>query len=166
MIFATATLDVNSVTFSAKKQTMSNIATMLIFCKPISDWPSIPDSPDSVLPAEMANPPPNTNIRLQCIFWFIIFHVISPDDGFVGRLLGSLSNARKKSNFDGMKKNSIVTHMAAVESLTRLQISKLHDYLLRFKHVRIMNSQVGDISGPTRHKSRIPEEPQEHDDNE
>lgn len=123
-MFATATLAVNSVTFSAKKQTISNIATTLIFCKPIRYWPSIPDRPDEVLPAEIANPPPNTNIKLQCIFSFIIFHVIKPSDDFVGRLRGSLLNAYRKSNFDGIIKNSIVTHAAAVESLTDLRILK------------------------------------------
>lgn len=124
IIFATVTLEVSSVTFSAKKQTISNIATTLIFCRPIRYWPSIPDRPDEVLPSEIANPPPNTNIRLQCILSFIIFHVIKPSDGFVGRLRGSLSNACRKSNFDGIMKNSIVTHAAAVESLIDLRIFK------------------------------------------
>lgn len=132
IIFATATLAVNSVTFSAKKQTISNIATTLIFCRPIKDWPSMADKPDVVLPAEMANPPPSTNIKLQCIFWLIIFHVIKPGDGFVGRLCGFLLNACRKSSFDGMMKNNIVTHMAAVESLTDLEFWKNFSYLIFF----------------------------------
>ena len=67
-ILATATLAVNSVTDSAKRQTMNNITIEFMNLRPSKVCPSFTDNPDEVLPAAMANPPPRTRIRLQCIF--------------------------------------------------------------------------------------------------
>lgn len=68
MIVATATFDVSSVTVAEKRHTINKIATTFIELRPVNDSPSILDSPDFVLPVAMANPPPRTNIKLQCIF--------------------------------------------------------------------------------------------------
>lgn len=68
MIFATATLEVNSVTVSANRHTISSIVNGSINCKAVSAFPRIEESLELVLPAEMANPPPKTKIKLQCIF--------------------------------------------------------------------------------------------------
>ncbi|CAK9826921.1 hypothetical protein ANTRET_LOCUS4686 [Anthophora retusa] len=121
MMFATATFEVNSVTVSANKQTMNNMASGLIDCKAVRAFPRMVESLELVLPAEMANPPPRTKIKLQCIFWCIIFHVIMPGDGLVGRFTGSGLNDRRKSSFDGNMKKRMVTQAAAVESLTCLE---------------------------------------------
>lgn len=121
MIFATATFAVNSVAVSANIQTIANIAIGCIEFNPVNEFPRISDNLDDLLPADIAKPPPSTSIKLQCIFWCIICHVIIPGDGFLGRLVGSLSKAFKKSSFAGSMKNKIVRHVAAVESLTGLQ---------------------------------------------
>lgn len=118
IIFATATLEVSSVTVSANKQTMNSIVNGSTDCRAISAFPKIEDRLEEVLPVEMANPPPSTRIKLQCIFSRIIFHVIMPGEGLVGRFAGSTSNARRKSSFDGRMKKRIVTAAAAVESFT------------------------------------------------
>lgn len=68
MIVATATLDVSSVTVPENKHTINKIATTFIELRPVKDSPSILDKPDFVLPVAMANPPPRTKIKLQCIF--------------------------------------------------------------------------------------------------
>lgn len=121
MIFATATLEVNSVAVSANAQTINSIASGFIDCKPINEFPMMEESLEVVLPAEIANPPPSTKIKLQCIFWCIIFQVIMPGEHFVGRLAGSESKDRRKSSFDGKMKKRIETQAAAVESLTCLK---------------------------------------------
>lgn len=120
IIFAIATLDVNSVIVSANRQTINNIANGFIDFKTVKAFPRIEERLEEVLPAEMANPPPKTKIKLQCIFVLIIFQVIMPGDGLVGRLTGSASNDRRKSSLDGNMKKRRVTPAAAVESLTCL----------------------------------------------
>lgn len=68
IMLATATFEVNSVAVSAKMHTRNKITTGLKLSSPMRALPSILDSPDDWLPAAMANPPPRTNIKLQCIF--------------------------------------------------------------------------------------------------
>lgn len=83
---ATPTFDVNSVIVPVVKQIIVNIKKGDSSFKSLNEFPILAAKQDSVVPLEMAKPPPNKNMRDQGIFFSIRFQVINPSDDLVARL--------------------------------------------------------------------------------
>lgn len=80
-MFAMPTLLVNSVIKPTKRQTTSKIITGGKYFSGIMDSPILLAKQEATLPLDIANPPPNRNIKLQGIFFSITSHVIKPSEG-------------------------------------------------------------------------------------
>lgn len=120
-----ATLAVSSVIICIAVSTRSKITKGGKVLRPAKECPIMSDSWVSMLARAMANPPPRTISRLQCILSCIMGQPMRPGEPLVGLFAGSLLKDRRKLKFAGRTNAIIEKAIDAAESCTFLKIKTI-----------------------------------------
>ena len=97
------TLLVNSVIVPMKNETKTKMITGGKCLSGTKAFPILLAKQEAMLPLDIANPPPNRNIKLQGIFVSITSQVIKPSEAFCGLFSAATNertNERRNKEFD------------------------------------------------------------------